>query len=278
MSVGDEALISWRRLDAGGLKGARIGIVRKHLMGYSPASDRIAETAIDVMKKAGAIIVDPADMPKANEIGDPEFEVLLFEFKADLNAYLAGLGPAARVHNLEEAIAFNEQARDREMPYFGQEIFEMAQKKGPLTDRGYRDALATCRRLSRAEGIDAVMNTHKLDALFAPTGAPASLTDLVNGDYYSGGSSTPAAVAGYPHITVPGGFRFGLPVGVSFFGRPFSEPTLLKLAYAFEQATKHRQPPKFLATADLDTLSMTHTSGSLPYRSRVNQFGVRWSR
>jgi amidase len=239
-------------LDPRGLEGARIGIVRQHLMGYSRHADRIAEAAIDVLKKAGAVVIDPADLPGVNEIGDPEFEVLLYEFKADLTAFLAALGPSARVRTLDEIIAFNSENSERELPYFGQDILEMAAKKGPLTDRPYREALRTCRRLSRTEGIDAVMDRHRLDALFAPTGAPAGLTDLVNGDSYPGGSSTPAAVAGYPHITVPGGAVFGLPVGVSFFGRRFSEPTLFRLAYAFEQATKHRRPPAFAATVNLN--------------------------
>jgi amidase len=237
-------------LDPAGLEGARIGVVRQRLMGYSPRADRMVETAIDVLKKAGAIVVDPADLPNLDQIGDPEFEVLLYEFKADLRASLAALG-STRVRTLEDIIAFNAENREREMPYFGQEILEMAIEKGPLTDKAYRDALSTCRRLSRSEGIDAVMDKHQLDALLAPTSAPATPIDLVNGDSYPGSSSTPAAVAGYPHITVPGGEAFGLPVGVSFFGRAFSEPTLFRIAYAFEQLTKHRRPPTFRATAAL---------------------------
>jgi amidase len=238
-------------LDPGGLQGARIGVVRRHLMGYSPQADRIAEAALDVLKREGAVIVDPADLPKVNEIGEPEFEVLLYEFKADLTAYLAALGRATRTGSIREIIDFNAEHGDQELRYFGQEILEMAVRKGPLTDKAYRDALAACRRLSRTEGIDAVMDAHRLDALFAPTAAPATPTDLVNGDSYPGSSSTPAAVAGYPHITVPAGNAFGLPVGVSFFGRPFSEPTLFRIAYAFEQATKHRRPPTFASTVAL---------------------------
>ena len=234
-----------RFLDPAGLKGARIGVPRKGPFGYSDASDRIGEAALDVLRQHGAVIVDPADIPTLREIGDPEFEVLLYEFKADLNAYLARLGPGAPVRSLADAIAFNEAHRDREMPYFGQQIFEMAQKKGPLTEPAYRKALALCRRLSRTDGIDAVMATHRLDALVMPTDSPAWVTDLVNGDHFLGGSSTMAAVAGYPHITVPGGFAFGLPVGVSFIGRAWSEPTLFRLAYAFEQATTHRRAPGF---------------------------------
>jgi amidase len=236
-------------LDPDGLKGARIGIPRKGLFGQSVAADRLAEAAIEIMKKLGAVIVDPADIATAGEIDKSEFEVLLYEFKADLNAYFAGLGPKAPVRSLAEAIAFNDKHKDREMPYFGQEIFLLAEKKGPLTSKEYLDALAKNHRLSRTMGIDRTMATHRLDALVAPTGAPPSLTDLVNGDYGPGGASTIPAVAGYPHITVPMGYAFGLPVGLSFFGRAWSEPTLIKLAFAFEQATKHRKPPRYLKTA-----------------------------
>ena len=207
-------------LDEGGLKGARIGLPRKKLFGYSPWSDRIAEQAIGLLKKAGAVIVDPADIPTMDEFangkpgGDGEFEVLLCEFKSDINKYLAALGPGAPIKTLKEAIAFNEAHKDREMPLFGQELFEMAEKKGPLTDAKYLTALRSCRRLSRTLGIDAVMTQHKLDALVCPTDSPAWVTDLVNGDHFVGGSSTLPAVAGYPHITVPAGFAFELPVGL----------------------------------------------------------------
>jgi amidase len=238
-------------LRADGLKGARIGVARKRYFGYHPATDRLIERAIGDMKAQGAIIVDPADVPTAAQLDDCEFEILLYEFKADLNAYLGALGPAAKVHSLEELIAFDEREKDREMPYFGQEILLQAQKKGPLTSAAYRRALATCRSRARTLGIDAVMTKYKLDALVAPTGGPAWPTDLVNGDHFLGASSTPAAVAGYPNVTVPAGFVFDLPVGISFIGRAWSEPKLIALAYAYEQATKHRKAPRFLTRPGL---------------------------
>jgi amidase len=237
-------------LDADGLRGARIGVHRKGF-GFNDAVDKLVNDCIDIIKKRGAIVVDPADIPTQGKFDDSELEVLLYEFKADLNAYLAALGPRAPVKSLKEIIDFNEQYRDREMPYFGQDLFVKAQAKGPLTDKAYREALAKNRRLSRKEGIDAVMDKNKLDALIAPTGGPAWTTDWINGDHFTGGYSTASAVAGYPHITVPAGYVFGLPVGISFFGRAWSEPTLIKFAYAFEQATKARDAPQFLPTAKL---------------------------
>ena len=240
-----------RFLDPKGLQGARIGIPRKELFGYSDEADRIGEAAIADLERLGATILDPADIPTIGTFGDAEFEVLLYEFKADLNTYLARQGAGARVRSLEDLIAWNEEHREREMPYFGQEILVMAQKKGSLREAAYRRALADCRRKTRRDGIDAVMDRHRLDALVCPTSGPPWLIDLVNGDYGAGGSSSAPAVAGYPHITVPGGYVFGLPVGISFIGRAWSEPTLFKLAYAYEQATRHRRTPQFLLTADL---------------------------
>ena len=238
-----------RFLDANGLRGARVGVVRETFMGYSPKTDKLVAEAIDVIKHAGATVVDPANLPSIAKIGDAELEVLLYELKADLNAYLASLGPSAPVKTLADVIRFNEQNATREMPYFGQELFEQAQKKGPLTDSKYKAARAKCLRYARNEGIDAVMTKYRLDALIAPTQGPVWLIDLVNGDGGGGGSFTqPAAVAGYPHITVPMGLVQGLPVGLSFVGRAWTEPTLLKLAYAYEQASKARRAPTFVVT------------------------------
>ena len=236
-------------LDPAGAKGARIGVIRKSF-GFNEKVDKLMNESIEVMKRLGAVIVDPADIPTAGKFDDSEFEVLLYEFKADLNAYLASLGPRAPVHSLKEIIAFNEQNRAKEMPYFSQEIMIRAEAKGPLTSPEYQKALAKNLRLSRTEGIDAVMIKHKLDALIAPTGGPPWKTDLINGDHFTGGFSTASAVAGYPHITVPAGYVYGLPVGISFAGRAYSEPVLIKLAYAYEQATKHRRAPQFLPSVE----------------------------
>ena len=241
-------------LDRNGLKGARIGVVRNKLFGYSPAADRLAEAAIADMRTQGAVIVDPANIPTLGKFDDSELDVLLYEFKADLAKYFAWLGPSAPVHSLQDVIAFNEAHKDQEMPYFGQELMTRAEGKGPLSGAKYKAALAKNRRLSRTLGIDAVMAKFKLDALVAPTFGPAWQIDLVTGDRFTADEASPstiAAVAGYPHITVPMGFFRGLPLGISFFGRAWSEPTLVKLAYAYEQATKHRRPPTFAPTADL---------------------------
>jgi len=235
-----------RFLDPNGLRAARIGVARAKFFGYSDVTDKLVNDAIDAMKAQGAVIVDPANIETAGKFDDSELDVLLYELKADLNAYLAGLGPTAPVRTLQNIIDFNENHRAQEMPWFGQELFIQAQAKGPLTDKKYRDALAKDLRMSRTDGIDATMKKYKLDAIVAPTGGPAWVTDPVNGDHFTGASSTPAAVAGYPNINVPAGYSHDLPVGISFFGRAYSEPTLIKIAYAYEQATKHRRAPKFI--------------------------------
>jgi amidase len=234
-------------LDPRALRGKRLGVARK-FFGFNPAVDRLIENAIAAMKAHGAEIVDPADPPSQWNFDKSESTVLSYEFKAGINTYLEGRGATAKVHSLADLIAFNEKERKREMPYFEQEIFERAEGRGPLTDRAYLDALERSRRLSRTEGIDAALEKYKLDALVAPTAGPAWATDWVNGDHDTGGCSTPAAMAGYPHITVPAGFIFGLPVGISFFSADWSEPRLLAIAYAFEQATQARKAPRFLPT------------------------------
>lgn len=232
-------------LDPEGLKGARIGIWRDRF-GFHEKVDHILEESLEAMRKAGAILVDPVEMPSLKEMGSASYDVLLYEFKADIAAYLAGRGEDTQVHNLEDLISFNEENRDREMPFFEQEIFLKAQEKGPLTDQAYLDAREKCLRLTRTEGLDKVLAEHRLDAIVGPTGGPAWKTDLVNGDSFGGGSSTPAAVSGYANITVPAGFIHGLPVGLSFMGAAWSEPTLLRLTYAFERLTQARRAPRFL--------------------------------
>jgi amidase len=241
-------------LDASGLRGARIGVVREHLFGYSPAADRLAEAAIADLKAQGAVIVDPANIPTLGKFEESELDVMMYEFKADLKQYLDWLGPAAPVRSLQDVIAFNESHKEQEMPYFGQDIFAAAEKKGPLTSDDYQRKHSRYQRLAGVLGIDAVMAKYKLDALVAPTGGPAWPIDLVNGDRWPADESSPSSVtsvAGYPHITVPMGYSRGLPVGISFFGRAWSEPTLIRLAYAYEQSTRHRHPPAFKATVDL---------------------------
>jgi amidase len=235
--------------DPNGLKGARIGVARKYF-GFNDAVDALIEQSLDVMKKQGATLVDPADVETLGKFDESELLVFMYELKADLNAYLAGLGPNSPVKTLKEIIDFNDRNRQKEMPYFGQDLFLKAEAKGPLTEKAYVDALEKNHQLSRTEGIDATMNKFRLDAMVAPTGGPAWITDLVNGDHVAGGSSNAAAVAGYPNINVTAGFISGLPVGISFFGRAWSEPTLIRLAFGFEQAAKARHSPRFLSTID----------------------------
>lgn len=251
-STGKSFIDYARFLDPKGLHGARIGVARKYF-GFNNEVDRLMNDAIEAMKRSGATIIDPVNLAPSKEYEDSELEVLLYEFKHNLNKYLSELGPKAHFRSLKEIIEFNEKNRDREMPYFSQELFLKAEAKGPLTSPDYLKALEKNRRLSRKGGIDAVISKDHLDAIVAPTGGPSWTTDLVNGDHFTGSSSTPAAVAGYPAISVPAGFIHGLPVGISFFGAAYSESTLIKLAYAFEQATRHRRAPGFLPTLASDS-------------------------
>ncbi len=241
-------------LDADGLRGARIGVARNAGFGAHPDVDRLMEDAIAELKQRGAILVDPADIPTLGRFDAGEFQVLIHEFKLDLNRYLGALGPSAPIHTLDDLIAFNTAHADEELRYFGQELLVQA-RDDRTTPARYERTLADNRRLAGAEGIDAVMGRNRLDALIAPTSTPAWLIDHVNGDSVpfaavsAGGPTSIAAVAGYPHITVPMGYVHGLPVGISFIGRAWSEPTLVKLAYAYEQATHHRRAPTFAASA-----------------------------
>lgn len=239
-------------LDLDGLRGARIGVAR-NMAGSHPRIIKIFEHCIEVMKHLGAVIVDPVDVPNFDKFDKTEMDVLFYEFKADLNKYLRSVDGTARVHSMEDVIKFNEENSHRVMPYFGQERMISAQEKKSLRDKKYRDALARNLRLTRKEGIDAAMRKHKVEALIVPTGGPAWLIDLVNGDSdnWDMVSTSPAAVAGYPHITVPAGYIFGLPVGISFLAQAWQEPTLIKFSYAFEQATQFRRQPRYLPTAIL---------------------------
>ncbi len=231
-------------LDKRGLEGARIGVARNFL-GFHEKVDALVEDAIDLLRANGAVVVDPANIVTKGEYGDSEYEVLLYEFKAGLNKYLANVKSETAPRTLKDLIKFNMERREYEMPYFEQEIFEAAQEKGPLTDKDYLEALKKNHRLTRDEGIDATMAEHDLDAIMAASGGPAWSIDLVTGDHFLGGSSSPAAVSGYPNISVPAGFVHGLPVGVSFFGAAYSEPKLIRIAYAYEQASKLRRRPAF---------------------------------
>lgn len=230
-----------------GLQGMRLGIAR-NFFGAHPAVDELMEGALAALKSQGAELIDPVTIPKPAELEHAEITVLRYEMKADMNAYLARLGPRAPVHTLQDIIEFNQRHPEQELHWFGQEELLKSQAMGPLTDQAYLDARAACLRITRTEGIDYLMMEHRLDALVAPTSAPAHVTDWVLGDHGLGDSTTPAAVAGYPSITVPTGLVHGLPVGISFFAEPWSEPKLLRIAFAFEQATKARRAPPFLET------------------------------
>ncbi len=240
-----------RFLDAGALRGARIGVARNYF-DFHEKVDALMEAALEAMRAAGAVIVDDLELDLSETRGK-SYEVLLYEFKLGLNAYLADSAHGSPHATLAELIAFNEENRERELPFFEQEIFLLAEAKGGLDSPEYLEALEICRRLTREEGIDALVAQHSLDAIVAPTGGPAWPTDLVNGDHFGGGSSSPAAISGYPNVTVPAGFVFGLPVGISMFGPPFGEPRLLALAYAFEQATRHRAAPTFIPSLQLSS-------------------------
>jgi amidase len=237
-------------LDTNGLRGARIGVARS-LFGVDPGVDALMEAALEAMRQQGAVIVDPVRMPSSGDYGNAMFEVLLYEFKAGLNAYLAGLGPNAPVKSLADVIAFNQANAATSMPYFGQELLLMAEAKGPLTDQAYLDARARALRFARDEGLDKTFADNNLDAIVGAGGGPAWLTNLVGGDHFRIGSSAAAAAAGYPIVSVPAGDMQGLPVNINFIGKAWSEPTLFRVAYAYEQATKHRKAPRYLPTLEL---------------------------
>lgn len=245
-AVGDRFQSDYAKyVDPKGLNGARLGIARKFFADSAPLNGFL-DACIATLKSGGAVIVDPADLPLHGTLGAVEQEVMLYEFKADLNAYLRRLPPTFPVRSLQALIRFNEAHKETEMPLFDQELLRQAAAKGPLTEKPYKDARAACLKASRSNGIDAVLAEHKLDAMVTLTAGPAWLIDTVNGDADTGGCSSPAAVAGYPHITVPAGLFRGLPVGLSFFGAAFSEPTLIKLGSGFEAVAHGRTPPRFL--------------------------------
>jgi amidase len=259
----DKAGIDYTRfLDAGGLAGARIGVPRKVYFGYSEKADAVVEEAIRALRHLGAEVIDPADLPHAEQLTflGTELTVLLYEFKTLLNAYLSRVGPDLPVHSLADVIAFNEQHAAAELPFFGQETMLQAEAKGSLDEAEYRTALELNHRRSRQEGIDAVMDEHRLDALIMPTTTPAWKIDYILGDHIQGMGTSPAAMAGYPLVTVPAGFIQEMPVGLLFTGRAYSEGTLLRLAFAFEQGTKHRRPPRFLPEISEDTPVRRHAA------------------
>jgi amidase len=233
-----------------GARGRRIGVVRS-FTGIPRPVMPIFDAAVEDLRRLGAVVVDPVDLGAISRLDDPELVVLLHDLKADMASYLAARRPSGGARTLEDLVRFNQAHAAEELGWFGQESFEQAVAKGGLDAPEYREALALCRKVARDEGIDAALAKHQLDALVAPTGGPAWLTDLVNGDAFTGSSSTPAAVAGYPSITVPAGLLHGLPIGVSFFAGAYSEATLLSIAYAYEQATRRREKPRYLPTADV---------------------------
>ncbi|NHJ32077.1 MAG: amidase [Asgard group archaeon] len=234
-------------LDIDGLKDAKIGVAR-NFFGRNELVNQVIDKAIEKMEKAGAAIVDKLMLESVKELREPEYEVLLYDFKHDMNEFLEKFVPDKFPQTMKELIEFNEKHKEKVMPYFGQEHFIKAEEKGPLTDEAYKEALEKCHKYSREEGIDLAIKENDLDAIIAPTGGPAWPMDLVNGDHFTGGSSSLAAVSGYVNITVPAGYVFGLPIGISFFSGSFQEPILLKIAYAFEQLEKIREPPKYLET------------------------------
>jgi amidase len=235
-----------RELGRTDLKGVRLGVARQFFGAFEKA-DAVIEAALLALRDLGARLVD-VELPTAGKLEEPELDVLFHEFKHDLDAWLASNMPHARVHSLADVIAFNAANAERVMPVFGQDLLVKSQASEPLTSRKYRSALARCRRLARAEGIDAAVSRHRVQALVALTSQPAWIVDPVNGDVTRGGCTSLPAVAGYPHLTVPAGFAGKLPVGLSFFGPAFSDARLLGIGEAFEQATRHRRPPPFAAS------------------------------